>query len=141
MAQILASSNISIMSIRAFLGINQNDDGDTKIKTGELADMRNFKITRDKHLQIRPGTKTLFLLREAWDLWAQSNTPSTDTPVFCGAWEGLVGGGSHLIAAFGGVVFDIDKTLWSAQAIGTATQDKTSFFGFDEKVYLLNGHE
>lgn len=141
MAQILASSNISIMSIRAFLGINQNDDGDTKIKTGELADMRNFKITRDKHLQIRPGTKTLFLLREAWDLWAQSNTPSTDTPVFCGAWEGLVGGGSHLIAAFGGVVFDIDKTLWSARAIGTATQDKTSFFGFDEKVYLLNGHE
>lgn len=141
MAQILASSNISVMSIREFLGINQNDDGDTKIKTGELADMRNFKITRDKHLQIRPGTKTLFMLREAWDSWAQSNSPSTDAPVFCGAWEGMVGAGSHLIAAFGGVVFDIDKILWSAKAIGTCTQDQTSFFGFDEKVYLLNGHE
>lgn len=141
MAHINASSNISIMSIREFLGINQNDDGDTKIRSGELADMRNFKITRDKHLQIRPGTKTLFNIREAWDQWAASNEESTDSPVFCGAWEGMAGEAHHLLAAFGGVIFDINYTLWTARVVGTCTQDKTSFFGFGGNVYLLNGHE
>lgn len=141
MAHIQASSNISILSIREFSGVNENQDGDTKIKNGELAEMRNFKITRDQHLQIRPGTKTLFRLREAWDEWAASNDPETDSPVFCGAWEGMAGSTHHLLAAFGGVVFDIDPLMWSARAVGTCTQDKTSFFGFDEKVYLLNGHE
>lgn len=141
MAHIQASSNISILSIREFSGVNENQDGDTKIKNGELAKMRNFKITRDQHLQIRPGTKTLFRLREAWDEWAASNDPETDSPVFCGAWEGMAGSTHHLLAAFGGVVFDIDPLMWSARSVGTCTQDKTSFFGFDEKVYLLNGHE
>ena len=44
------------MKINAFLGLNENPDGDTKIRDGELSEMRNFKITRDRHLQVRPGT-------------------------------------------------------------------------------------
>ena len=141
MAHIQAGNNISIMSIREFLGINQNDDGDTKIKTGELADMRNFKITRDKHLQIRPGTKTLLRLKEAWDVWAEGQEEAEAEPVFCGAWAGMAGSAYHVLAAFGGAVFDLDPSDWSARAVGKCTQDKTTFFGFGEKVYLLNGHE
>lgn len=142
MAHIQASNNITIASIREFRGLNENQDGDSKIQTGELAEMRNFKITRDQHLQIRPGTKTLLKLREAWDSWAASNDPQTETPVFCGAWEGMAGSKHHILAAFGGVVFDLEPAdSWSTRAVGTCTQDKTSFFGFGEKVYLLNGHE
>ena len=141
MAHINTSSNITVMSIREFLGINQNDDGDTKIQSGELADMRNFKITRDKHLQIRPGTKTLFNLRDAWNEWAASNEASTDSPVFCGAWEGMAGQGHHLLVSYGGVIFDVNCTLWNARVVGICTQNKASFFGFGGKVYLLNGHE
>lgn len=141
LASIQTNTSVSVMSIREFLGLNENQDGDTKIRTGELASMRNFKITRDKHLQVRPGTKTYFNLRTVWDEWAQTHSASTDAPVFCGCWEGMVGSKHHVLAAFGGVVFDIDVLLETVKAVGECTQDTTSFFGFDEKVYLLNGHE
>ena len=52
MAQISTRNDINVLSIKQFLGLNENPDGDTKIKDGELAEMRNFRITQDKHLQI-----------------------------------------------------------------------------------------
>ena len=141
MATIAANSSISVLKIKEFLGLNQNPDGDTNIKTGELSELRNFKITRDKHLQVRPGTKTVVALRDAWDTWAASNEPTTEEPRFCGSWYGKVGEEYHVIAAFGGVLFDVDPANATAAPIGTCTQDETSFFGFEGKVYLLNGHE
>lgn len=141
MAQISASSGTSVLKIKQFLGLNENPDGDTKIKVGELSEMRNFAITQDGHLQIRPGTKSIFDLRKKWDEWASSNETKTDTPVFSGAWYGTVTGKSHLLCAFGGVIFDVDLLLETSVVVGTCTQDKTSFFGFSDKVYLLNGHE
>lgn len=142
MASISTSNNLTILKIKEFLGLNENQDGDTKIRVGELSEMRNFAITRDGHLQIRPGTQTVLALRSAWDSWADSQEEGVEEhPVFCGCWYGMVGGEYHLLCAFGGVIFDVDILLESVKAVGTCTQDKTSFFGFDEKVYLLNGHE
>lgn len=141
MAQISAGSGTSILKIKQFLGLNENPDGDTKIRVGELAEMRNFSITQDGHLQIRPGTKTVFDLQDAWDTWAEDNEASTETPVFCGAWYGTINGQNHLLCAFGGVIFDVDLLEEISSVVGTCTQAKTSFFGFDNKVYLLNGHE
>lgn len=141
MAQISANSGISILKIKEFLGLNQNPDGDTKIKVGELSEMRNFAITRDLHLQIRPGTNTIYHIQEAWDDWAEENEAETTTPVFCGAWHGMAGAAEHLLCAFGGVVFDINYLSLTARAVGTCTQAPTTFFGFGGKVYLLNGHE
>ena len=137
MATIAANNPASILKIKKFLGLNQNPDGDTNIKTGELSEMRNFKITRDNHLQIRPGTKTLMTLRDAWDALGLTEV----NPRLCGCWYGKVGDAYHLIAAFGGALFDVDKDTGSAKSIGTCTQDDTTFFGFESKVYLLNGHE
>ena len=141
MALIQANSEINVLKIKEFKGLNENPDGDTNIQTGELSEMRNFRITRDKHLQIRPGTKTIVSLQEAWNTWAETNTPSTDAPRFCGAWHGKVGDAYHTIAAYGGVLFDVDLTGESPTVIGTCTQDDTSFFGFEGNVYLLNGHD
>ena len=141
MARINSNNSVSILKIKEFLGLNENPDGDTHIKTGEMSEMRNFRITRDKHLQIRPGQKTVLNLRTAWDAWAVAHTPPTQSPRFCGAWQGAVGGLDHIIAAFGGVLFDISLDAATAKAIGTCTEDDTSFFGFGGKVYLLNGHE
>lgn len=143
MGHINTNSAISVLKIKEFLGLNENPDGDTHIRTGELSEMRNFRITRDKHLQIRPGQKTMLDLRAAWDTWAseQETAPENTDPHFCGAWQGAVGGADHIIAAFGGVLFDVDLEGASTRAIGTCTEDKTSFFGFSNKVYLLNGHE
>lgn len=133
----------SILSIKRFLGLNENPDGDTKIKDGELSELQNFRITLDGHLQVRPGSATVFDLRTAWDAWCvvPGNTPSTSAPEFSGAWYGLEGAVAVLLCAFGGVIFKVDLTDWTATAVGTCTQDKTSFFGFGGKVYLLNGHE
>lgn len=133
----------SILSIQRFLGLNENPDGDTKIKNGELSEMRNFRITRDGHLQVRPGAKTVCNLRAAWDVWkaAAGHTPSTDAPVYSGAWSGFLGASFVILCAFGGVVFQLNKADWTAKAVGTCTQDDTTFFGFGGRVYLLNGHE
>ena len=73
MATIPQNNSISIMSIKEFLGLNENPDGDTNLRTGELSRMQNFRITRDKHLQVRPGTKTLLSLAEAWEAWSAEN--------------------------------------------------------------------
>ena len=143
MAHVNSNNSVSILKIKEFLGLNENPDGDTRIKTGELSEMRNFRITRDKHLQVRPGQKTVLNLRTAWDAWAaeQETAPENTAPHFCGAWQGAVGGRDRIIAAFGGVLVDVDLETPGARAIGTCTEDGTSFFGFGGKVYLLNGHE
>lgn len=143
MAHISTNTSISVLKIKEFLGLNENPDGDTHIKTGELSEIRNFRITQDKHLQIRPGQKTVLNLRTEWDAWAasQETAPENTCPHFCGAWQGAVGGADCIVAAFGGVLFDVNLEDPSARVIGTCTEDKTSFFGFGGKVYLLNGHE
>ena len=141
MATIPQNNSISIMSIKEFLGLNENPDGDTNLRTGELSRMQNFRITRDKHLQVRPGTKTLLSLRTAWDAWAAEHERPTDQPRFCGAWEGMVGEDHHILASYGGLLLDVRIGAAEAIVVGTATQDETSFFGFAQKVYLLNGHE
>lgn len=140
MAQLAAGNQNSILKIREFLGLNENPDGDTHIKTGELSECRNFTVTRDKHLQLRPGQKTTLNLKAAWD--ALSPKPSgVSTPEFSGTWCGTLDGQRHTVVSFGGVLWDIDPAGGTPVQKGTCTQDIASFFGFSNKVYLLNGHE
>ena len=143
MAQITSSNDIQVLKIRQFLGLNENPDGDTKIKNGEMSKMRNFRVTREKHLQIRPGTKTVLNLKTAWDAWCaeSGHTAPTANPVFSGAWEGVVDSKQRTLAAFGGLIFSLDPAAATTKVVGQCTQDQTSFFGFSNKVYLLNGHE
>ena len=141
MARIQAPSDSSILKIREFLGLNENLDGDTHLRTGEFIQMVNFRVTRDRHLQLRPGQRTVLDLRTAWDALAIKPTGVTE-PQFCGAWYGSVGGAAHLLAAFGGAVWDLSPTSGpSPRDLGRCAQDTTSFFGFGRKVYLLNGHD
>ena len=56
MATISANSSEKIYKITAFAGLHESPDGDTKLKAGEAAKMRNFMITRDGNLKKRPGT-------------------------------------------------------------------------------------
>lgn len=144
MAKIRASADANVLKIKEFLGLNENPDGDTKIKNGELSECRNFRITQDKHLQIRPGQKTILELRPLWDEWAKTQSDAVKDPRLCGVWSGLVDGKRKTVAAFGGAIFRIEKfdgKETPPKIIGECTQDDTSFFGFGNKVYLLNGHE
>ena len=140
MAQITGGSATQVLSIKDFLGLNENPDGDTNLKIGELSQMRDFAITGDRHLQIRPGQKTLLDLRAIWE--GLPDKPVVDAPVGSGVWTGLIGGVEHTVASYGGVLWDLSLDPQKPpRDIGRATQDDTSFFGFSDKLYLLNGHE
>lgn len=137
MARILAGNDTSILQIRRFLGLNENPDGDTVLKQGELAQMKNFRITRDNHLQIRPGTKTLASLADA----LSAAGGDAETAILCGVWCGIAGGASHILAAYGGHIWEVDPETGTVSDRGLSEQDETTFFGFGGKVYALNGHE
>ena len=147
MARLQANDSSSVIQIRAFLGINENPDGDTHIRDGELSVCRNFSITHDHHLKLRPGQKTIISLKDAWEQehvnQASTNpsNPSVENACFCGAWTGTIQGTAHLLAAYGGKIFDVKPDGSLPKAVGTCTQDRTSFFGFGNRVYCLNGHE
>ena len=63
MATIGVKTEEKVFSIKKWLGLNENPDGDTKLKYGEAAAMRNFRITRDGNLKIRPGRDMIQDLR------------------------------------------------------------------------------
>ena len=131
MAKIAASTDEKIFQLKAFAGLHQNPDGDTKLKFGEAASMRNWKVTRDGNLQRRNGTKTVFTLCEG-------------EPVR-GMWTGHVKEKEVFLAACGGKLY----SLWNED---TGEYEKTElgdidctndvhFFGFSGIVYMLNGVE
>ena len=130
MATISGSSQEKIFSLKAFLGLHQNPDGDTKLKFGEAADMRNFRITRDGNLQKRPGTRTLATLDE--------------TEPVRGLWNGYVNGEEVFLAACAGKLWKLtpDEELFSAAELGEInTSSDVHMFGFSNIVYIINGAE
>lgn len=141
MAQITAKDNSTILKIQSFLGLNENPDGDTTLKVGEMAEMRNFRVTQDKHLQIRPGSKTILSLADALSaLTGETAGDGSKTRVY-GVWHGIAGTQERVLAVYGGHIWDIDAENGSAADKGTCADGEATFFGFGGKVYLLNGSE
>ena len=123
MAQIRSADDVKVYKIQKFLGLNESPDGDTQLKMGEASEMRNWKITSQNHLRVRPGYKTV---------------EKFDGPVR-GMWSGFVGGEQKTVCAAGGGVWDLTES--PARRIGDIWDDMTTFFGFGNKLYILNGHE
>ena len=127
MANIVSTSETKIYQIKAWLGLNESPDGDTHMKLGEAAEMRNFRITAENHLQIRPGYGPICTLAEG-------------SPIK-GMWSGYVKGVFHVVAACGGHLWDIDVSGKTATDKGEIDDSATFFFGFSEKLYILTGAE
>lgn len=131
MARITGSANEKVFQIKAWGGLNENPDGDTKLKMGEAAAMRNFRITRDGNLQRRPGSKEIVSLLAG-------------EPVR-GVWSGWVNGKEQLVAACGGKLWKLwdEKTEeFIREEIGNIdTGRENHFFGFDNNLYIINGAE
>lgn len=127
MANIVSTSETKIYQIKAWLGLNESPDGDTHMKVGEAAVMRNFRITAENHLQIRPGYGPICTLSEGNKVQ--------------GMWTGYVKGVFHIVAACGGHLWDIDVSGKSAADKGEIDDSATFFFGFSEKLYILTGAE
>ena len=127
MADIRTGEAASVFRLSRWLGLNESPDGDTGLKPGEAAVLRNFRITREGHLQIRPG-------------YGEKCTLADGCPVR-GMWSGYVKGGFHVLAACAGKVWDIDTAGWTAVSVGDIDDGAAHFFGFDEKVYILTGSQ
>ena len=121
MAQITAASDERVFKIQKFLGLNESPDGDTQLKMGEASEMRNWKITPQNHLRVRPGFATV----------KQFQGPVR------GLWSGYVAGELKSICAADGGVYEFLEN----RRIGDVCDAPTTFFGFGNKVYLLNGQE
>ena len=126
MAKVNTSARRAVFSIRRWLGVNENPDGDTGLRAGEAAAMRNWRVTADGHLKLRPGSRTLVQLAE--------------TPLR-GLWSGRVAGQRCLLGAAGGTLFQIDTEAGTTETLGSLTDADTHFFGFANRVYILTGSE
>lgn len=109
----------SITTINNFLGLNMNETGETQLKLGEASSMKNFRITKDYKLEKMYGYK------EIYEPNAQIRAN----------WVGNLNGTDMNIYVAGGKVYK-DGTQ-----IGTITNDITTIFEFNKKLYFLNGHE
>ena len=129
MATISTSTNEKTISIKQFLGLNEAEDGDNKLKAGEATVCRNFKITDSGNLRKRFGAKRLYTLGDA--------------PIK-GFWHGWCTKHELCIAACNGHLWMLMDNEFKTNPVDLAAIDTTNdvfMFGFDEKVFLLNGVE
>lgn len=125
MAKISAATEEKVYSIQKWLGLNQAGDGDTNLKMGEASEMVNFRVTNDGALKKRPGMKALH------DFGGDIN----------GAWHGYVGGAEYTVVSAGGKLYTVDVAERAVSEIGTVADAHTEFFGFSEKLYILDGEQ
>ena len=138
MARIQQISEIKPFIIDNFLGLNLPKAGDTQIYPGESGSMINCYITKDYDLSKMYGYKQLM-------------TQIADKSVQ-GMWYGNIGTTKYFIYAINGKLYKVDSLLWEdfsgtdvwssvSTEIGSLTDAPTQFFGFDNKLYIINGSE
>lgn len=128
MANITGSASEKVFQIQKWLGLNENPDGDTKLKMGEAAAMRNFRVTRDGNLQKRPGTRALWTVEEDYPIDA--------------VWSGIISGSPYFMAICNGKLYSIGAN-GVVQLAGTfsGTVERPHMFGFQDELYILTGSE
>ena len=122
MANITGAADERVFQIQRWLGLNENPDGDTKLKMGEAADMRNFRVTRDGNLQKRPGCRAI-------------QTLEAGKPIDAIWTDGL----TVVLAICNKKLYKFDGTNTPTVLTTFATTDKPHIFAFGGKVYILNG--
>ena len=119
MAYIQATAQPNPTTIDNFLGLNMNATGDTQLKLGEASNMKNFRITKNYKLTKMDGYKKKYEASGA--IRAQ--------------WIGKLGDEEVHVYVAGGKIYN------NGEEIGSLTDDITSLFEFNQKLYFINGHE
>lgn len=73
MAEILAAGKERVYRITRWLGVNQAQEGESRLSSGEAADMRNFRITSGGALRKRPGSRNVAGLLNEFNLVVDSS--------------------------------------------------------------------
>lgn len=74
MATITGNVQEKIFQLKQWGGLNENPDGDTKLKLGEASVMTNWKVTRDGNLKRRPGSEFITGIATAYTARTASQT-------------------------------------------------------------------
>ena len=122
MAYMIKDGKPSMTTIDSFLGINMNRTGETQLKLGEAAEMKNFRITKDLKLEKMYGYK---------ELYKPNNRIRAN-------WVGKLGNTEMNIYVAGGKVY---KGATIPVELGSITDDATTIFEFNKKLYFINGHD
>lgn len=77
MATIQTPTNESVYQIKRWLGVNEAPEGDTRLKIGEAAKMRNFRITAGGALQKRAGSVRVAGLMQSYNVVQDGTEPVT----------------------------------------------------------------
>lgn len=123
MAQIMVPKQSPPTRINKFLGINEDESGETQLQLGQSPNMLDFRISGEYKLQMREGYAELFASLGAFSV--------------CGIWYGKLSGTYYFLFAANGNVYK--RVAGVNSSIGTLTDAKTFFFAFGDKVYMLNG--
>lgn len=110
-----------------FLGLRENNSGDLTLQKGELAKCTNCRITDNLKIEKREG-------------YIESFATGSGGAIR-GMWYGKVAGSNKFIFARDSKIYDGNLSTGVATEIGTLTDARAFFFGFSDKVYVLNGHE
>ena len=119
MTYIQATAQPSPTTIDNFLGLNMNATGDTQLKLGEASRMKNFRITKNYKLTKMDGYKKKY--EASGTIRAQ--------------WIGKLGDKEVHVYVAGGKIYN------KGEEVGELTDDITSIFEFNQKLYFINGHE
>lgn len=138
MARIQTIDEPKPLVLNTFYGLNTAKSGDTTIDMGESGNMYNCLITQEYTLKKAPGYLQLM------------DTADEVNPIQ-GIWNGNIDGVEYLLFAKNGNIYSVNNSLWKtafdgtltdqATSIGTLTDAPTTFFAFNDKVYILNGAE
>lgn len=127
MAKIVSAQNERVFQIKQWLGLHESADGDTKLKMGEAAVMRNFRVTRDGNLQKRPGAVPAFTpLSSGW---------GDCRGTICTTMNAL----ERVFAVFGENLYSCwDNNSWTLTRIGTVTgDDYVNMFVYADNLYII----
>lgn len=113
-------------TLEKFLGLNVNTTGDVGLLYGESGDLENVRVTDNYKIERISGYARLFTaLGTAID----------------GIFDGKVNGIEKFVFSSGGKLYDLNTTTGTYIEIGTQTAGATTFFPFDDELYMLNGVE
>ena len=77
MARVRSGSGEKIYRIERWLGVNEAQEGEARLKAGEAAVMRNFRVTAGGALRKRPGSRTVAGLLSAYSVEADGTVTET----------------------------------------------------------------
>ena len=111
-------------TLKSFLGLNESND-ETNITFGESPNMINWRITENRKLEKAFGYAELF--------------DSIAAKSIQGIWNGTISGTEFTIFACNGHVYEYDPL--GNTDLGALADDITSFFVFNDVLYIQNGTE